>query len=89
MNDLNKIIYNCRKATFLIEKKQLSRLTVREQLELRVHIAGCSICRTFQRQSILINGQVRNIFQSRMPDSTLPEAFKKDLQERINKELEK
>ncbi len=36
MSQLKKIQYNCKKATFLIEKKMLSRITFREHIELRI-----------------------------------------------------
>ncbi|ATP58221.1 hypothetical protein CPT03_17985 [Pedobacter ginsengisoli] len=88
MNQLKKIQYNCRKATYLIEKQQIGRITTREKLELKIHLAGCSICKTFQRQSILINHMVRNLFQSSsQTDLKLDEDFKKDLQKRIDQKL--
>lgn len=90
MNGLKKIIYNCRKATFLIEKKQLAPLTVRENLELKIHLAGCSICRRFQQQSIMINTMIHRIFKASNPNELkLDDTFKRDLQERIEKELRK
>jgi len=51
--DLEKIAYNCRQATFLIEKKQGAELTGREKLELKIHLAGCYICRVYEQQSLL------------------------------------
>lgn len=90
MNKLKEIIYNCRQATFLIEKKQLTTLTLREKLELKIHLTGCSVCRVFQRQSVLINRLVRDLFH--IPPSagaTLDQPFKNELQARIDEELKK
>ncbi|ETZ24089.1 hypothetical protein [Pedobacter sp. V48] len=90
MNELRKIQYNCRKATYLIEKQQIGRITLREKLELKIHLAGCSICKTFQRQSIVINHLVRNLFQStERADVRLDDEFKRNLQQRINQNLDK
>ena len=86
MNDIKKIIYNCHQATLLIEKKQLERLTIREKMELRLHLAGCSVCKIFQRQSILISQRVKNLVRSSQKHS-LDELYKKDLQDQINKKL--
>ncbi|EHQ24454.1 zf-HC2 domain-containing protein [Mucilaginibacter paludis] len=61
-NTLKNIAYNCRKATWLIEKKQIGGITIREKLELKVHLAGCSECRMFEQQSIVINKLVRDLF---------------------------
>ena len=91
MNRLKKIQYNCRHATFLIEKKQIEKLTIREKLELQIHLMGCSVCKIFQRQSIIINQMVRNIFTNQETSSSLKldDPFKKALQERIEAELKK
>lgn len=86
MNALKKIIYNCKKATFLIEKQQISNITLREKLELKIHLAGCVVCQIFQQQSILINQMVRNHLHKEIK---LDEGFKKELQDRIEDELNK
>ncbi|WP_225872323.1 hypothetical protein [Pedobacter frigidisoli] len=87
-NEITKIAYNCRKATFLIEKKQISTITLREKLELKIHLAGCSVCMLYEKQSRLINNMVKDLFSS--PDSReirLDESFKKELQAQIEKKL--
>lgn len=88
-DELKKIAYNCRKATFLIEKKQLTDISLREQLELKVHLAGCSVCRIFEQQSLTINKLVKNIFKNPAYPSNIgldPE-FKKRLEEQIKNRL--
>lgn len=93
MKELNKdeikqIAYNCRKATFLIEKKQVGKITLREKLELKIHLAGCSVCRIFEEQSKTINQMVKNIFNNQQHEEPgLDENFKKILNERIKQKL--
>ncbi|MBB5621650.1 hypothetical protein HDE69_002713 [Pedobacter cryoconitis] len=88
MNELKDIIYNCRKATFLIEKKQLTALTFKERVELRIHLTGCSFCRLFQKQSIGINKMVYELFHSAADrEIRLDDDYKKKLQERIEEKL--
>jgi hypothetical protein len=89
MNQLKKIRYNCKEATFLIEKKQIAGLTIREKIRLKIHLAGCSVCRVFQQQSIIINRAVKILFHSSHKDAKLDEYFKKDLQDRIEEQLGK
>ncbi|SEW36127.1 hypothetical protein SAMN05428988_4448 [Chitinophaga sp. YR573] len=90
MNRLKKIAYNCKKATFLIEKKQIGTITLREKIELKIHLSGCVICRIFQQQSILINRTVKNLFQlPQYKTMKLEDDFKKELQQRIDKEIKK
>lgn len=87
-DEINQIAYNCHKATFLIEKKQVGRLTLREKPELKIHLAGCSVCRIFEKQSITINRVVKNLFNNpQYSEPPLDEDFKKVLQEQIKQKL--
>ncbi len=90
MGPLKKIIYNCKRATLLIEKKLIDRLTLREKMELRIHLFGCSVCRVFDKQSALINQMVQQLFKSAKDTGThLDDTFKQELQHRIEDELNK
>lgn len=89
MTLLSKIQYNCRQATFLIEKKSLARLTFRETVELRIHLYGCSFCRLFGKQSAVINDMVKELLRTSKPNIKLDEDFKRELQDRIERELNK
>jgi hypothetical protein len=90
MGSLKKIIYNCKRATFLIEKKLIEGLTLRENLELHIHLYGCSVCRVFDKQSALINKMVQQLFKSSNDDKIhLDDTFKQELQHRIEEELNK
>jgi hypothetical protein len=90
MGPLKKITYNCKKATFLIEKKLIGKITLREQLELRYHLFGCGVCRIYQKQTGKINEMVHQLFHASFSQNTkLDDSFKKDLQHRIEEELNK
>ena len=85
MNALKKIVYNCKKATFLIEKQQVGKITVREKLELKLHLTGCAICVTYMRQSAVINQMARKLMNNGGSSTLkLDEGFKEQLQKRIN-----
>ena len=62
-----KIANNCEKATFMIEKKKFSTLSFTENLELRIHLAGCEVCRIYQRQSKLTDKVAFNFFIAVFP----------------------
>jgi hypothetical protein len=88
MPSLKEITYNCRQATFLIEKKQYGGITIKEHLQLKYHLAGCSVCRIYQKQSEYIG----LILQKAMADFNrshfeLGSEFKKELQGRISEKL--
>lgn len=88
--DLEKIAYNCRKATFLIEKKQEEELTAREKMELKLHLAGCYICRVYEQQSLLINDLVKNLFSGSKPTGIrLDDDYKAQLQRKITEKIKK
>ena len=88
-DELNRIAYNCKKATLLIEKKQSGVLSLREKLELKIHLAGCSVCRLFEQQSIEINRIYKLYFTESSRHKKLDDMFKDrlaaEIKERINK----
>ena len=84
-----RIAYNCRKATLLIEKKQEIELTAREKMELKIHLAGCYICRVYEQQSILINNMMRQMFKAQEGEVKLDNGFKEQLKKKIATKLEK
>ena len=89
-NKLKQISYDCKHATFLIEKKLIGKLTLREQFALKFHLAGCSVCRIFLKQSLTINRMVKSLFYgNESSDLTLDDHFKQNLQERIDQFLER
>jgi len=83
---LKKIIYNCKQATFLIEKRTLGKITALEALQLHVHLVGCSMCRTYQKQSMLI---IRLFTGFPSGEIRLEDTFKAKLQQQIEKEINK
>lgn len=90
MGAIKKIQYNCRHATYLIEKRQHRSLSVKERIQLAIHLSGCSVCRLFQQQSRMINRMIHGLLQS--PESgshKLDETVKREMQEKINERLPK
>lgn len=81
----------CCKSTFLIEKKQIGGISMREKLELKIHLAGCSVCRIFERQSLMINKLVHDLFhEPKVADGfKLDDDFKKKMQDQIMEKLDK
>jgi hypothetical protein len=84
------IIYNCKKATFLIDKKNLDGISPLQQIELRLHLMGCYVCRLYYSQSRIIDGMLRGLHTNyNKPEWGLDEEFKRRLQRNITKELKK
>jgi hypothetical protein len=84
----NKIRNNCERATFLIDKKNLDGINPIQNIELRIHLPGCSICRLYDRQSQVINHLIRQFKQASLPSELrLDERFKKDMEEMVSQQL--
>ncbi|GAB2987928.1 hypothetical protein GCM10027049_30170 [Mucilaginibacter puniceus] len=90
MGELRNIIYNCKQATYLIEKQQIGKITLREKVQLHIHLYGCSICKLFNKQSSMINAMIKQLLNNtHSPEIKLEEGFKNDLQNKIEEELNK
>ena len=86
---MSKIAYNCKKATYLIEKQQTGKITTIEKFQLELHLKGCEVCNIFQKQSALINQFVKKLIQPEHQEIKLEDGFKETLQKRIDEKLEK
>lgn len=79
---------DCRRATFLIEKRQMGSISIAETAELSGHLAGCSFCRTFAQQSLLINQLLQKLATpSHAERSRLSDEQKSKMQQAIELKL--
>ncbi len=51
---------SCKQSTEWVLKKEDGHLSVKENIQLMSHLAICSFCRLFSRQSLLINKAYKN-----------------------------
>lgn len=58
-----KALTNCDRATFLIEKRELAKLSISDGLQLRLHLIGCKVCRLYLKQSQKINELVDHLLK--------------------------
>ena len=90
MGAFKKIQYNCRKATFLVDKKLYGKLSFREEVELRIHLAGCDACRLYVKQTQKISGMIIQLFKAPAKvEARLDDDFKERLQLQLDEELNK
>jgi hypothetical protein len=52
---------SCKKATYLVSKKEEGKLNWIESIQLRSHMAICSLCRLFEQQSNFIAKQAKQV----------------------------
>ncbi len=64
---------SCKKATELIEKKQLFKLTLGETIKLFTHQLICSECKKYEQKSLKINALLEKSISSKIENSTSEE----------------
>lgn len=47
---LRTFYISCEEATFLMTKKKHEALTVRESVDLKIHMIGCRFCKIYEKQ---------------------------------------
>lgn len=88
MDTIEKVQNDCQHATLLIEKKQVQQITFLEQFQLKLHLAGCSFCRTFQTQSEMINQVAKAIYNKPGTPMRLDDHDKNQMRQKIKEKLE-
>ncbi|MBE7175826.1 MAG: hypothetical protein INR69_05445 [Mucilaginibacter polytrichastri] len=48
---IRNAVFNCREATYIIEKKLEDSIGFRERLQLQIHFIRCEPCRLYRQQS--------------------------------------
>lgn len=63
---MNTLTLSCVKATELIEQRVLVPLSIMQKMQLQMHVAMCSGCRNYMKQTALINKFLNKTFNSVM-----------------------
>jgi hypothetical protein len=87
MKPLQRTIYNCQKAQQLGIKKENTALDIIETIQLRIHIASCSVCKHFLQQSAHIDAAIKKIMEQSEASNTKLSNEKKEAIEQKIKEL--
>lgn len=76
---------SCHKATELIEKKQHSKLSLKDGIQLKVHLMMCKACALYEKQSELISKGIKKYFTGNSGKNEI--IVNPELKERIVKNL--
>ncbi len=76
---------SCKKASFLISKKQETSISVWQHLQLAVHLITCNTCTMFKKQTDFIV----NFLSKNKSDSNLNEQLDVAAKQKISAELNK
>ncbi len=81
---MNWLMLSCEKATFYVVKSRFKPLTAKEKAQLKMHLAACKDCSTFEKQSKMIDEQLDKL-EKELPKK-LSDTKKAELEEIIAKE---
>lgn len=82
---MNYVMLSCKKATELIEKRQVSDLTWMEMLQLSMHTSMCDGCHAYEKQSLTINKAIGKWFHGKI---VAKNKLSEEVKERIIKKIE-
>jgi hypothetical protein len=80
-----KIFLSCRKATEMVEKRQIAGLSCSEKIQLGMHNLMCGACKKYERQSHYIDnlliGREKNIEKQHTDTNNLQRRIKKVIED--------
>jgi hypothetical protein len=82
-----KVLFlSCKKATELIEKREVRSLSVKEHLQLKVHLGMCDACAVYEKYSRKVNDLLKSWFGP-SSEKELPVKQNPELKKRITGKL--
>lgn len=85
----HKIILSCKKASALIDKRSVMKLSGKEKVSIKVHLSICDACRAYQTQSNVLHTILTNHLSKIAPDQVIQQkndALKVRITERLTQE---
>ena len=83
---MHTLMLSCRKASELIDKKSVVRLSLRENIQLHLHTSMCAGCKAYQKQSKVLDDLLQKHLRSNDPDD-VPQVINNDLKQEIISKL--
>lgn len=81
---MNLILLSCKRATELIEKQHVEPLTSKESMQLQIHSAMCSACKSYKKQSAVLDETIAKMVK---PESESNEVLSSKTKETIIKKI--
>ena len=79
---MNTLMLSCRKASELIDKKSVVKLSVKENVQLHLHTSLCAGCKAYQKQSKVLDELLQKHI-SAADEITVPRIINNDLKKQI------
>ncbi len=88
-NLMDRMMISCDKATYLISKAEEEKLSCGEKYHLHMHLMGCKFCRRYKKEIQYLSKSFDKFKKSTAIDWKLSSDKKGNIQEMINKEMNK
>lgn len=82
---LQHIFLSCKKASELIDKKESVGISIKENIQLKMHEYACRACAEYHKQSLQIDKMLSKY--TNMKKGDLPKIDKVDLENKIKSKL--
>lgn len=79
---IKKMMISCKRATEMMEKKDLIGLTLLESFSLVFHTSICSACKLYKKQLVALNKLIENVVKSN-DIQNVPQLKNPELKERL------
>lgn len=79
---MNILMLSCKKASELIDKKSVIRLSVKENVMLHMHTSMCDACTAYQKQSKILDELLQNHIHN-TDETRVPQITNNDLKQKI------
>jgi hypothetical protein len=83
---MNILMLSCKKASKLIDKKSLVKLSWKENLQLNMHTAMCDGCKAYEKQSLILDHILHKHIQYG-DESQVPQLENPELKNKIKSKL--
>jgi len=82
---MNTLLLSCKKACELIDKQSVIKLSVKEKVMLHVHTSVCDGCKSYQKQSKLLDEFLQYHVQGN--ETNVPQIKNNELKQQIISKL--
>ena len=55
---MHYMMLSCDTATFYITKKDYKKLSCKENFQMKLHLMGCNLCRSFNKQNAFLSDKI-------------------------------
>ncbi|MBK7570787.1 MAG: hypothetical protein IPI10_03875 [Bacteroidetes bacterium] len=83
---MNILMLSCKKASELIDKKSVVKLSLKENVMLKMHTSMCDGCKAYQKQSKILDVLLKHHLQ-KADETQIPQIINNRLKEQIISKL--